>query len=97
MQASCDHFAKVLNVPRVVAIVSGGNRCKAHNKAVQESLGLPDNNSMHSQCRAADYRIKGVTPKALYKYLDNTFGLKIGLGLYHNRVHLDSRGYAARW
>lgn len=97
MQASCDHFAQVLGVPKVKATVSGPNRCKKHNAAVQKSLGLPANDSQHSRCRAADYRIDQVTPKQLYDYLDKKFGKEIGLGLYSNRVHLDSRGTAARW
>lgn len=97
MQASCDHFAKIKGVKKVTAIITGGNRCKEHNTSVQKSLNLPDNNSQHIYCRAADYHIKGVTPKELYDYLDETFGPKIGLGLYSNRVHLDSRGSYARW
>lgn len=97
MQASCDHFAQVLGVKKVVATVTGPNRCKKHNAAVQKSLGLPDNDSMHSHCRAADYRIAGVKPKQLYDYLDREFGEEIGLGLYSNRVHVDSRGHKARW
>lgn len=97
MQETCDHFANILKIEKVVAIVTGGNRCRPHNKKVQEDRGLPDNDSAHCYFWAADWAIKGVSPQDLYAYLDKTYKSEIGLGLYNNRVHLDTRGYRARW
>lgn len=97
MQAACDHFAKKYSIHRVIAVVTSGNRCRQYNFKVQQSLGLPQNNSQHQFNCAADWYIKGVTPMELYNYLDREYGDYIGLGLYGNRVHLDTRGTKARW
>lgn len=97
MQCACNHFAKVLKVKKVYAQVNSGNRCPAHNKSELALLGLPDNDSKHKCYIAADWYIKNVPVIDLYNWVDENFGEEVGLGLYDNRIHLDVRGYRARW
>ena len=77
--------------------ITSGNRCRIHNEAIGGSKA-----SYHIKGRAADHKFfyrdngKQVTPEtvaALYemKHPD------CGIGRYHNRTHLDSRGHIARW
>jgi uncharacterized protein YcbK (DUF882 family) len=74
-------------------IISGPNRCYALN-AVTEGASR---DSYHTKGKAADIRVKGVSPRAVYHYLDRTFPYKYGLGLYRDRVHIDVRSDKARW
>lgn len=92
VQDAADHFARVLGLEKVTVVITGPNRCPAHNEAEGGASG-----SQHLYSRASDFKIKEVTPRTLYHYLDEKWGDKIGLGLYSNRVHLDSRGTRARW
>ena len=80
-----------------VLIITGPNRCPVHN--INEG-GADD--SQHLYARAADFKIKingeYYDPKQIYAYLDNKYPDKYGIGLYHNRIHLDTRtGFKARW
>jgi uncharacterized protein YcbK (DUF882 family) len=75
-------------------IVTSGCRCEAHNKRV----GGGDS-SQHKLGRAADIHISGgvVHYAELYSYLDNKYTNTLGLGLYDDFVHIDSRRKKARW
>lgn len=75
-------------------IINSGYRCPAHNTNVGGAT-----NSQHKQnpCKAADIRVKGITPKQLGVICDkiNKNG-GVGLG-GKNIVHVDVRGHHARW
>lgn len=72
--------------------ITGPNRCKKHNKAVG---GAPE--SLHPEAKAADIKVKGVSPMVVADYLDAKYQDKYGIGRYHNRVHIDVRPTRARW
>ena len=81
-----EHFKKPV-------FVNCSTRCKKHNAEVGGKDG-----SLHLTGQAADIHIKGVTPYEIYKYLEcRPYKNVIGLGLYDVFVHVDSRGYKARW
>jgi len=65
-------------------IILSGYRCPQHNREVG---GRPD--SQHLYGRAADIRVEGLTPRAVFlEALRCEFG---GIGLYPNFVHVDVR------
>ena len=71
-------------------------RCPTHNKAVG---GVK--NSQHVLGKAADIKIKGLTPQEVAVILDRltTDGeiLQGGIGIYNTFTHFDIRGKKARW
>jgi len=71
-------------------------RCPTHNKAVE---GVK--NSQHVLGKAADIKIKGLTPQEVAVILDRltTDGeiLQGGIGIYSTFTHYDIRGKKARW
>ena len=71
-------------------------RCPTHNKAVG---GVK--NSQHVLGKAADIKIKGLTPQEVAVILDRltTDGeiLQGGIGIYSTFTHYDIRGKKARW
>lgn len=71
--------------------VNSGIRCPEHNAAV----GGADN-SRHMDGDAADIRCPGKTPKELYDIAEPHLQ-DGGLGLYDYGIHVDKRGYKARW
>lgn len=73
-------------------IVSGGNRCPFWNLHEEGS-----DNSYHMKAKASDTKVKGVSPLAVYTYLNRKYPNKYGLGLYKTFVHIDSRPDRARW
>jgi uncharacterized protein YcbK (DUF882 family) len=73
--------------------ISGPNRCLLSNVTTKGSA----RDSRHTRGQAADIQVKGVSPRALYTYLDKKFPKKYGLGLYNTRVHIDVRPERARW
>lgn len=79
--------------------ITSGARCAKHNKKVGGAK-----NSEHKFTEedplvdAVDISVKGVTPTQVYMYLKNLpFANLLGLGKYKSWVHVDTRGYAARW
>lgn len=73
-------------------IVNSGYRCPTHNKAVGGAA-----KSQHMYGRAADIRVKDMSPRILEKYADTVFA-NGGVGMGGNViVHVDTRGYRARW
>lgn len=81
-----DYFKKEVTI-------SGGNRCAARNAVTPGAA----RHSPHMEGKAADFKVKDTSPRAVYTYLDRKFPNKYGLGLYHNRVHFDVRPDRARW
>lgn len=71
-------------------IINSGYRCEQHNQNVG---GSP--NSQHLYGKAADIRCTGITPEALARYAGK-YGFD-GIGLYRWGIHVDVRGYKARW
>ncbi len=73
--------------------ITSGNRCKAYNAKVGGAKA-----SLHITSRAADFVVKGVSPKEVYDSLSRFVGNRFGIGLYGGWVHFDTRsGKKARW
>ncbi len=72
--------------------INSSARCEAHNKAV----GGADN-SKHRLGLAADITVKNVSLNELYKFLDESHPMSLGLGRYDTFVHVDVRFGKARW
>ena len=73
--------------------VNSGIRCPEHN-ADPTVGGASD--SRHLYGDAADIRCLNKTPRELYDIADELFPAG-GVGLYSWGVHIDDRGYRARW
>ena len=72
--------------------ITSGNRCPLYNK----SIGGAEN-SKHISGIAVDVQIKGYLAEEVYKYLDERYASKYGIGRYANWVHIDIRPNKARW
>lgn len=93
LQDCCEYFSAFLAVDRVTAVVNSGCRCEGYNNQVGGSK-----NSQHVKCRAVDFRIVGVLPINVHKYLDQKYPGKYGIGSYSTFTHVDTRsGGPARW
>ena len=100
------HFTELYG--KVKVVITGGNRCVAHNEEVQKKYVknyVPfSSRSQHIFGKACDFKVYylfngkwlQIDPVVIYAHIDRTFS-NCGLGLYHNRCHLDSRGVKARW
>jgi len=80
-------------------IIHSGARCAKHN--AQEGGAK---NSEHKFTEeeplvdVADIHIEGVSPQELYMFVKSLpFANLLGIGKYKTFVHVDTRGYAARW
>lgn len=73
-------------------VVTSGYRCPAHNKVVG---GVE--NSYHTQGMAADVSVDAISPQQLAAMAEQA-GFD-GIGVYPEQgfVHVDLRGYPARW
>lgn len=74
-----------------IDIVSG-HRCFTHNNNVG---GAP--NSQHLWGKAADIQVWNHRPSEVYAILDKKYPAQYGIGKYPSWVHVDVRGYRARW
>lgn len=95
IQDCCDHFGAEMG-SRAVLIVTGPNRCAKHNATIKNAA----KNSQHIFGRAMDFKIyvngEQAPPRVVYDYLADKY--QYGIGLYSNRVHLDTRTNGpARW
>lgn len=70
--------------------INSGYRCATHNKNVGGA-----SNSYHTKGMAADIVVKGVTPAEVAKYAES-IGI-LGIGLYDNFVHIDTRTKKSFW
>lgn len=99
VQETCDHFAKVYGVKRVVLKIGRGASCYVYNRS--KAVGSNDN-SQHPRCCAIDFSIslpdgKLINPKRVYDYLNYKYPDSMGLGSYRNFTHADTRPNKARW
>ncbi len=53
--------------------------------------------SQHLYGRAADIKIKGVTPKKVAQYAETLLKNKGGIGIYSTFTHIDVRATKSRW
>ena len=71
-------------------------RCAKHNKSVG---GVP--NSKHVNGKAADIKIKGITPFEVAKTIELLIYegklIQGGIGIYNTFTHYDIRGIKSRW
>lgn len=80
--------------------IKSGYRCPTHNKAVGGA-----SKSRHTHGDAVDFVVKGVATKEVFKHVLQTYNNKpYGIALsinkndeYRGFIHLDTRGYKARW
>lgn len=79
------HFGKAVHI-------NSGYRTKSYNATVKNSSP----HSQHCLGTAADIRINGIKPTAIAAYAESLLS-KGGLGTYSSFVHVDVRGYKARW
>jgi len=98
---------------RVLLEITGPNRCVRHNERIQMEVAerkkrtyVPySSKSQHIYSKAADFTLwllvggkkEMITPSEVYDFIDLEWPDKYGLGLYHNRCHVDSRANRARW
>ena len=85
LQKIRDHFGKPISV-------TSGYRCPIHNSSA--SVGGATR-SKHCQGDAADIVVSGVTPAEVAKYAES-IGI-LGIGLYSNFVHIDTRTTKFYW
>ena len=72
--------------------VNCGCRCEQHN----EDVGGVDG-SKHKLGLAADIVVKNVSPDDVYKFLDESYPMGMGVGRYDTFTHIDVRFGKARW
>ena len=73
-------------------IINSGYRCKTHNTRVGGAK-----NSQHLYGKAADIRVPNMSPRTLEKFANTVFyNGGVGMG-GATIVHVDTRGYKARW
>jgi uncharacterized protein YcbK (DUF882 family) len=81
--------------------LTSGARCRKYNTLIGSN-----NRSQHAVthddqiAEAVDVQVSGVTPRQLYTHMCQLpYANLLGLGLYQGKgfVHIDIRGYGARW
>lgn len=83
LQKIRDHFGKSVTV-------TSGYRCATHNKSVNGATS-----SYHMKGQAADIVVSGTAPAEVAKYAES-IGV-LGIGLYDNFVHIDTRTSKYFW
>lgn len=91
MQELRDHYNRKI-------IITGGNRCAAYNHIIPGAA----KDSQHQYGKANDFVVDGIPAVEVFEYLNEKYPSRYGIGLYTcpnqiSRVHLDVRGYRARW
>ena len=85
LQKIRNHFGKAVTI-------TSAYRTPGKNKAVGGQTY-----SQHLYGRAADIKVKGVTPKKVAAYAETLLKNKGGIGTYSSFVHIDVRSTKARW
>jgi len=76
-------------------IINSGYRSIEYNRKVG---GSPK--SQHLYGKAVDVKVSGVSSKSIAlitEMIADVMGIEIGIGIYDTFVHIDTRGYKARW
>ncbi len=80
-----NHFGKAVTI-------TSAYRTPARNKAVGGTTY-----SQHLYGKAADIKVKGVTPKKVSAYAETLLKSCGGIGTYATFTHVDTRATKARW
>jgi len=92
----CDALEIVRAITGQTMTITSGYRSPEYNKKVKGARY-----SQHMYGNAADFKLKGITPRKLYPILDRFQRTGVlpegGLHAYATFVHLDIRGKIARW
>ena len=94
-----EHVALTSKYGRVRIIITGPNRCEAHNRNEGGA-----NKSTHKEAKAADHHADyfsdgiwvAIPPQVQYDLLDSWYPDSCGLIIYSNRVHFDTRAIRYR-
>lgn len=85
LQKIRSHFGKSITI-------TSAYRTPSKNKAVGGQAY-----SQHLYGKAADIKVKGVTPKKVAQYAETLLKNKGGIGIYSTFTHIDVRSVKARW
>lgn len=85
LQKIRNHFGKSVTI-------TSAYRTPGKNKAVGGQVY-----SQHLYGRAADIKVKGVTPKKVAAYAETLLKNRGGIGTYSTFTHIDVRSTKARW
>ena len=85
LQKIRNHFGQAVTI-------TSAYRTPTHNKDVGGTTY-----SQHLYGKAADIKVKGVTPKKVYDYAEDILKGKGGIGIYNTFTHIDVRAEKSRW
>lgn len=85
LQKIRNHFGKSVTI-------TSAYRTPSRNKSVGGEAY-----SQHLYGKAADVKVKGVTPKKVADYAEKILPNKGGIGVYSTFTHIDVRAVKARW
>ena len=85
LQKIRSHFGKSVTI-------TSAYRTPTKNKAVGG-----ETYSQHLYGRAADIKVKGITPKKVAAYAEKLLPNKGGIGTYSTFCHIDTRAAKSRW
>jgi len=96
LSALCYALEVVRAVTGLTLTLNSVYRTSTYNKRIGGAR-----NSQHKLGMAADFKLKGISPKRLFPILDRFQRLGVlpkgGLHAYSTFVHLDTRGRIKRW
>lgn len=85
LQKIRNHFGKAVTI-------TSAYRTPTKNRAVGGQVY-----SQHLYGKAADIKVKGVSPKKVAAYAEKILPKSGGIGVYNTFVHVDARATKARW
>ncbi len=103
---ACSQEGIELNIIRLAQYMDKVRACLGNHPLIVTSWYRPAKenkrvggakNSQHLYGLAVDFKSNYLSPANIYQVLDQWHGHKGGLGKYYKFVHLDLRGYKARW
>ena len=87
-----DVLQKIRTYFGTAVTITSAYRTPTRNKAVGG-----ETYSQHLYGRAADIKVKGVTPKKVAAYVEKIMPKSGGIGIYSSFVHVDVRSAKSRW